>query len=130
MLGNIPAVFWFPSGVSRKPMAFDKAMQGAVLQVIQPDSRASFRRRVLDAVRSVVTAPGAFFCFGTQDARAYADSTRLVDQAPTSLRGTDGLRLTKAFGFEAKSVVETPRRAYLAMELWPDDERMKLPYFA
>jgi DNA-binding CsgD family transcriptional regulator len=110
--------------------AFDQAIQNAILQVIQPGSRASFRRRVLDAVRSAVSAPGAFFCFGTQDARAYGDSTRLVDHTASNLRGTDGLRLTKAFGFEAKSVVETPRRAYLAMELWPDDERMKLPYFA
>jgi DNA-binding CsgD family transcriptional regulator len=111
-------------------MSFDQAMQTAVLQVIQPGSRASFRRRVLDAMRSAVPAPGAFFCFGTQDARAYADSTRLVDGAASPLRGTDGVRLTKAFGFETKSVVETNRRAYLALELWPDDERMKLPYFA
>jgi DNA-binding CsgD family transcriptional regulator len=114
----------------RQPMGFDQTTQSAILQVIQPGSRASFRRRVVDALRSLVPAPGAFFCFGTHDARAYVDSTRLVEGNASTLRGTDGVRLTKAFGFEAKSVVETPRRAYLAIELWPDDERMKLPYFA
>jgi DNA-binding CsgD family transcriptional regulator len=111
-------------------MSFDQAMQSAILQVIQPGSRASFRRRVLDAMRTAVPSAGAFFCFGTQDARAYADSTRIVDATASALRGTDGVRLTKAFGFETKSVVETNRRAYLAMELWPDDERRKLPYFS
>jgi len=42
-------------------------------------SRASFRRRVLDALRSIVQAPAAFCCLGTDDARAYVDSSRSVD---------------------------------------------------
>jgi DNA-binding CsgD family transcriptional regulator len=111
-------------------MSFDPNMQSAVLQVIQPGSRASFRRRVIDGLRVLVPSPGAFFCVGTQDARAYGDSTRWVDGSATHLRGTEGVRMTAAFGFETKSVVETNRRAYLAAELWPDDERAKLPYFA
>src|SRR5258706_2224074 len=105
-------------------------MQAAQLQVVQPGSRASFRRRVIDAMRSLVPASGAFICFNTQDARAYTDSTRLVDAQPTPMQKTLGIRLTQAFGFEAKSVVATNRRAYLGEELYPDAERMKLPYFA
>lgn len=106
------------------------AMHDVLLLLVQPGSRASFRRRAMDGMRSLVPSPGAFFCLGTQDARAYADSARLVDAGPAAaLKSTDMVRLTQAFGFEAKSVVETPRRAYLAEELYPDDERKKLPYF-
>jgi len=101
----------------------------AQLQVVQPGSRANFRRRVMDAMRSIVPAAGAFCCFGKDDGRAYGDSSRLVDGTPQPLKGTDGVKLTKAFGFEVKSVVETTRRAYLSMELYPDSERNKLPYF-
>ena len=50
----------------------------AQLQVVQPGSRANFRRRVMDAMRAVVPADGAFFCFGKDDSRAYADSSRVV----------------------------------------------------
>src|SRR5580765_7078876 len=67
-------------------------MQSAQLQVVQPGSRASFRRRVIDAMRSMVNASGAFFCFGTQDARAYGDSTRLVDGQPSPIRKSEGVR--------------------------------------
>lgn len=81
-------------------------------------------------MRQLVPASGAFVCFGTEDARAYADSSRLVDGASQSLKGEVSLRLTQAFGFETKSVVETTRRVYLADELYPEEERMKLPYFA
>ena len=106
------------------------AMHDVLLLLVQPGSRASFRRRAMDGMRSLVPSPGAFFCLGTQDARAYAVSARLVDAGPAAaLKSTDMVRLTQAFGFEAKSVVETPRRAYLAEELYPDDERKKLPYF-
>lgn len=105
-------------------------LDAARLLVVQHGTRASFRRRVMDAMRQLVPASGAFICFGTEDPRAYADSTRFVDGSPHPLKATDGVRLTQAFGFETKSVVETTRRVYLANELYPDDERMKLPYFA
>src|SRR5262249_45293106 len=105
-------------------------MQAAQLQVVQPGSRASFRRRVIDAMRTLVPASGAFICFHTQDARAYSDSTRLVDGQPSPRRKTEGTRRTQAFGFGAKGVAATPRRAYLGEELYPDSERIKLPYFA
>jgi len=108
----------------------ESLMESAQLQVVQPGSRASFRRRIIDTMRSVVGAPGAFVCFGTQDVRAYADSTRVVDGQPSPLRAADGVRLTAAFGFDAKSVAATQRRAYLADELYPESERMRLPYFA
>ncbi len=111
-------------------MSDESLMQAAQLQVVQPGSRASFRRRVIDAMRQLVSAPGAFVCFGTQDVRAYADSTRLVDGQPSPIRKVDGQRLSAAFGFDPKSVAATQRRAYLADELYPESERARLPYFA
>ncbi len=105
-------------------------LDAARLSVVQHGTRASFRRRVMDAMRQLVPASGAFICFGTEDARAYGDSSRIVDGAPQGLKSDGATRLTQAFGFETKSVVETTRRVYLANELYPDDERMKLPYFA
>jgi DNA-binding CsgD family transcriptional regulator len=54
----------------------------------------------------------------------------MVDGSPQSFKAEPGVRLTQAFGFEVKSVVETTRRVYLANELYPDEDRMKLPYFA
>jgi DNA-binding CsgD family transcriptional regulator len=105
-------------------------MQAAQLQVVQPGSRASFRRRVIDSMRALVSAPGAFVCFGTQDIRAYADSTRLVDGQLAPIRQTEGQRLSAAFGIDVKSVVATQRRAYLTDELYPESERIRLPYFA
>lgn len=105
-------------------------LDAARLSVVQHGTRASFRRRVMDAMRQLVPASGAFVCFGTEDTRAYGDSSRLVDGVPRALEGTDGVRLTQAFGFETKSVVETTRRVYVASELYPDGERMKLPYWA
>jgi DNA-binding CsgD family transcriptional regulator len=105
-------------------------LDAARLSVVQHGTRASFRRRVMDAMRQLVPASGAFVCFGTEDGRAYADSSRLVDGVPQLLKAEAGIRLTQAFGFETKSVVETTRRVYLAGELYPDDERSKLPYFA
>jgi DNA-binding CsgD family transcriptional regulator len=105
-------------------------LDAARLSVVQLGTRASFRRRVMDAMRQLVSASGAFICFGTEDARAYGDSSRLVDGAAQPLEADEATRLTQAFGFEIKSVVETTRRVYLASELYPDDERMKLPYFA
>ncbi len=104
-------------------------LQSAQLQVVLLGSTSSFRRRVIAAMRELVPAPGGFCFFGTEDARAYAEATRLVDGAPKALPGADGLRLSSAFGFAAKSVVMSPRRAYLSGELWPESERVKLPYF-
>jgi GAF domain-containing protein len=105
-------------------------LDAARLSVVQHGTRASFRRRVMDAMRQLVPAAGAFICFGTEDTRAYADSSRLVDGVAHGLKDTDRVRLTQAFGFETKSVVETTRRVYVANELYPDEDRMKLPYFA
>ncbi len=109
-------------------MRVDK-LQSAQLQVVLPGTRASFRRRVIDAMRDLVQASGAFCFFGKEDARAYADATRLVDGIAQPLRGTDGTRLSAAFGFDPKSVVAAPRRAYVSAELWPESERAGLAYF-
>ena len=70
-------------GESRMELA---GLDAARLSVVQHGTRASFRRRVMDAMRQLVPASGAFLCFGTEDARAYADSSRFVDGAPQSLR--------------------------------------------
>ena len=45
------------------------------------------------------------------------------------MAATAGVTLSVAFGFDPKSVVATPRRAYTSDELWPDAERALLPYF-
>jgi len=105
-------------------------LDAARLSVVQAGTRASFRRRVMDAMRQLVPAPGAFVCFGTEDSRAYSDSTRMVDGAVSALKGDGSLRLTSAFGFETRSVVETTRRVYIAGELYPEAEQRSLPYFA
>lgn len=83
----------------------------------------------MDAMGSLVPAPGAFCFFGMDDARAYGDGTRLVDGENRALRHGDGLALSAAFGFDLKSVVAAPRRAYASSELWPESERATLPYF-
>ena len=105
-------------------------LQSAQLQVMLPGSRASFRRRVIDAMRDLVTAPGAVCFFGREDARAYSDATRIIDGASKPVRGAAGTRLSAALGFEPQSVVAGSRRAYLSTELWPDAERARLPFFA
>jgi DNA-binding CsgD family transcriptional regulator len=84
----------------------------------------------MDAMRELVPASAAFICFGTEDARALSDSSRIVDGGLRPVSVDLGLRLTQAFGFETRSVVETTRRVYIANELYPDDERAKLPWFA
>ncbi|MBX3230394.1 MAG: helix-turn-helix transcriptional regulator [Labilithrix sp.] len=81
-------------------------------------------------MRQLVPAPGAFICFGTEDARACADSSCVVDGVLRPVALDPSVRLTQAFGFETKSVVETTRRVYLATELYPDSERVKLPWFS
>jgi DNA-binding CsgD family transcriptional regulator len=104
-------------------------LQAAQLQVMLPGSRASFRRRVIDAMRGLVPAPGGFCFFGREDARAYADGTRIVDGASRPAHASQGTRLSVALGFEPQSVVAGSRRAYVSSELWPDTERARLPYF-
>ncbi len=105
-------------------------LDAARLSVVQHGTRASFRRRVMDAMQRLVPSSGAFFCFGAEDVRAYGDSSRVVDGAFSGLKGGDAPRLTQAFGFEVRSVVETTRRVYLAAELYPEPEQRKLTYFA
>jgi DNA-binding CsgD family transcriptional regulator len=109
-------------------MRVDK-LQSAQLLVVLPGTRTSFRRRVIDALREMVPGTGAFCFFGKEDGRAYGDATRLVDGASKAVKG-DGIKLSTAFGFDPKSVVASPRRAYVGSELWPDSERAKLKYFA
>ena len=106
-----------------------KIMQAAQLQVVLPGSRASFRRRVIEALRSVVKAPAGFCFFGKDDGRAYADASRIVDGASVGVRSTDGVKLSQAFGFDPKSLVTTTLRAYIATELYPESERIVLPYY-
>jgi DNA-binding CsgD family transcriptional regulator len=106
-----------------------ESLRAAALQVVQHGSRASFRRRVIDAMRSIVKAPVGFFCLGTQDTRAYADGTRVVDDVLAPILPHPGIKLSQAFGFVVADVAATTRRTYLADELYPATERAKLPYF-
>ncbi len=118
-------------------MTVDK-LESAQLQVVLPGTRGSFRRRVVDAMHGLIPAQGSFCFLGKDDVRAYGDATRLIDGfarplsggAPVGTLGGTGLRLSTAFGFDPVSVVAGPRRVYLSHELWPDAERVKLPYFA
>lgn len=107
----------------------DSKLQTAQLQVVLPGTRASFRRRVIDAMRELVPASGGFSFFGKDNGRAYADATRLVDGAARPVPNAQRIRLSAAFGFDPKSVVAAPRRAYVSSELWPESERARLPYF-
>ena len=104
-------------------------LQSAQLQAVLPGSSASFRRRVIDAMRDLVSSPGAFCFLGKDDARAYRDATRVADGAAHAVSGPVGLHLSNAFGFSPESVVMAPHRAYLSAELWPESERAALPYF-
>ena len=105
-------------------------LASAQLQVVLPGTRAAFRRRVVDALLSLVPASGAFCFSGKDDSRAYAESTRVVDGAVRSVLGARR-NLSAAFGFDRGSVVATPRRVYMSAELWPEAERTRpCPYFA
>jgi DNA-binding CsgD family transcriptional regulator len=108
----------------------DSKLQSAQLQVVLPGTRASFRRRVIEAMRELVPASGGFSFLGKEDGRAYGDATRLVDGAVRPVPNAHRTTLSAAFGFEPKSVVAAPRRAYVSSELWPESERAALPYFA
>jgi DNA-binding CsgD family transcriptional regulator len=81
-------------------------------------------------LRNTIPSPAAFLCLGTDDARAYADSSRVLDEGiALPLVDTSGVGLAQAFGFVVRDVCSTTRRAYLAAELYPDDERLELPFF-
>lgn len=82
----------------------------------------------MDAMRSLVPAPGAFMCFGPDDAVAYRDSARTLDGQAAPMNHGDAT-LSGAFGFDRRSVVETPKRAYMRAALYPDADARKLPYF-
>jgi DNA-binding CsgD family transcriptional regulator len=53
----------------------------------------------------------------------------MVDGSVHPLKEMDGVRLSQAFGFVSTDLCATTRRAYLATELYPDAERLELPYF-
>lgn len=111
-------------------MAHEANLRAAELQVVQHGSRASFRRRVVDALRSVVPS-GAGFCFlGRGDGRAISDATRVVGDNRVGIALGPQMRLEKAFGFTPADVCATTRRAYLITELYPEGEWQALPYFA
>ena len=101
----------------------------AALAVVQLGTHKSFLRRVIEALRSVAPATAAFLCFGTDDKRAYADSTRFADGSFTGLAATEGTRLTEALGFDVKSVVMGDRSVFDADDLYPLEVRNTLPYF-
>lgn len=101
----------------------------AALSVVQLGTHKSFLRRVIEALRGVAPASAAFLCFGTDDTRAYADSTRFARGSFTSLRETEGVRLSAAFGFDVKSVVVGERSVFDADDLYPVEARATLPYF-
>ncbi|MFO0665131.1 MAG: helix-turn-helix transcriptional regulator [Polyangiaceae bacterium] len=100
-----------------------------ILELVQTGTRLGFRRRVLDTLSSQVRADGSFFCLGRDDARAYAESVRVVSGTTRDIALTDR-SLSIAFGFDPKSVIQSPRRVYLASELYPRAVRDALPYFA
>jgi DNA-binding CsgD family transcriptional regulator len=104
-------------------------LRSAQLQVVLPGTRASFRRRVIDAMRELVPASGAFSFVGNEEGRAYAEGTRLVDRSSRPVPGAGRIKLSVAFGFEPQTVTASPRRAYASSELWPEGERARLPFF-
>jgi DNA-binding CsgD family transcriptional regulator len=105
-------------------------LRAAELQVVQHGSRSSFRRRVVDALRSV-TPSFAGFCFlGRGDGRAISDATRVVADNRVGIALGADVPLAKAFAFTPSDVCATQRRAYLATELYPADEWHAVPYFA
>lgn len=101
----------------------------AALAVVQLGTHKSFLRRVIEALRSVAPCTAAFLCFGTDDHRAYADSTRFADGSFTGLAAAEGVRLTEALGFDVKSVVMGDRSVFDAEDLYPLEVRNELPYF-
>jgi len=111
-------------------MSQQEKLRGAALQVVQHGSRASFRRRVVDALRSVVPAAAGFCFLGRGDGRAVRDATRVVGESRVGLGLGPDVRLSEAFGFTPADVCATNRRAYQVTELYPPAEWPKLPYFS
>ncbi|MGO8997195.1 MAG: helix-turn-helix transcriptional regulator [Polyangiaceae bacterium] len=111
-------------------MSPEAKLREAELQVVQHGSRSSFRRRVVDALRSVVTSTSAFCFLGRGDGRAVSDATRVVGDNRVGINLDADVRLAQAFTFTPADVCATTRRAYLLSELYPADEWQKVPYFA
>jgi DNA-binding CsgD family transcriptional regulator len=111
-------------------MSYEARLRGAQLQVVQHGSRSSFRRRVVDAMRSVINSKAGFCFLGRGEARAAADGTRVTGEGRSGVDLDPELRLSHAFGFSPADVCATMRRAYLATELYPADEWLSIPYFA
>lgn len=111
-------------------LSHEANLRAAELQVVQHGSRSSFRRRVIDAMRSVVSSTGAFCFLGRGDGRAVGDATRVVGDGRVGIQLDKNLRLEKAFSFTAADVCATTRRAYLLAELYAADEWQAVPYFA
>jgi DNA-binding CsgD family transcriptional regulator len=111
-------------------MSHEAKLRAAELQVVQHGSRSSFRRRVIDALRSVVPSTAGFCFLGRGDGRAISDATRVVGDNRVGVALGREVRLAQAFGFTPADVCATTRRSYLAVELYPADEWRDVPYFA
>ncbi len=112
------------------PLSYEPKLRDAALQVVQHGSRSSFRRRVVDALRSVVPATAGFCFLGRGDGRAVGDATRVVGDSRVGIALDRNVRLEQAFGFSPADVCATTRRAYLGTELYASDEGHGVPYFA
>ncbi len=110
--------------------SYEAKLREAELQVVQHGSRSSFRRRVIDAMRSLVASTGAFCFLGRGDGRAISDATRVIGDNRVGINLDKNIRLDKAFAFTAADVCATTRRAYLLSELYPADEWQAVPFFA
>jgi len=108
----------------------EASLRAAELQVVQHGSRSSFRRRVVDALRSVAPSVAGFCFLGRGDGRAVSDATRVVGDNRVGIELGADVRLARAFAFVPSDVCATTRRAYLATELYPVDEWRAVPYFA
>lgn len=101
----------------------------AALAVVQLGTHKSFLRRVVEALRGVAPCSEAFLCFGTDDSRAYADSTQFSGGSFKALVVAEGVKLTEALGFDRKSVVLGARTVFDAGDLYPVEVREQLVYF-
>jgi DNA-binding CsgD family transcriptional regulator len=111
-------------------ISHEAKLRDAELQVVQHGSRASFRRRVVDAMRSLVPSTAGFCFLGRGEGRAVGDATRVVGDTRVGIALGADVGLADAFGFSPSDVCATTRRAYLATELYPGDEWQSVPYFA
>ncbi|WP_394823062.1 LuxR C-terminal-related transcriptional regulator [Pendulispora albinea] len=115
----------FSSHVQMAPILLEP---GTMTDVALP-ARADFRRRVMDSLRRLVPASGAFFCFNAPDALGPANASRMIDGALVALRGPGACTLAQAFGFHEGTLVARARYAYCASELVSPEARAPLPYF-